>query len=200
MHEAGWYDHQDVVACVKLAMPYLDAASCTIADEVAAAPAARVEPRPDRPLGHVDEPLRDVAASGRLRLSGWAGDYRGIREVRVCLDSQVVATSALNCDRPDVSAAYPEFCHGTDRHGWRLELELTDPGIHRLSVEAVNINGVSVEIGARVVCVPPTSDLKADSSEGDGHPTDPEISDGPIRRHIHVPLDVKLRTNPPARA
>ena len=85
LHEAGWYDHQDVVACVKLAVPYLDAASCTIAEEIAAAPAARVAPRTDRPLGNVDEPLRDVVISGRLQLSGWAGDCRGIREVRVCL-------------------------------------------------------------------------------------------------------------------
>jgi hypothetical protein len=151
LHEAGWYDHQDVVACVKLAVPYLDAASCTIADEITAAPAARVAPRPDRPLGNVDEPLRDVVISGRLQLSGWAGDCRGIREVRVLLDSQLIAVSALNWDRPDVSTTYPEFCHGTDRHGWRLGLELSEPGIHRVSVEAVNIDGVSAEIGARVV-------------------------------------------------
>ena len=70
------------------------------------------------------------------------------------MDSQLIAVSALNWDRPDVSTTYPEFCHGTDQHGWRLGLELSEPGIHRLSVEAVNINGVSAEIGARVVQCP----------------------------------------------
>jgi len=154
LHEAGWYDHQDVSACVKLVVPYLDAASCTIPDEVPASPTSRVAPRPDRPLGNLDEPLRDVAAAGRLRLSGWAGDYRGIREVRVRLNGEVVAVAALNGERPDVSAIYPEFCHGTDRHGWRIRIELTSPGIHRLSVEAVNIDGASAEIGTRVVTVP----------------------------------------------
>ena len=154
LHEAAWSNHQDVAACVKLAAPYLDAASCTIADEIAAAPAARAAPRPDRPLGNVDEPLRDITANGHLRLSGWAGDYRGIREVRVRLNGEVLAVSQLNAERPDVSATYPEFCHGTDRHGWRMRIELTIPGIHRLSVEAVNIDGVSAEIGTRFVTVP----------------------------------------------
>jgi hypothetical protein len=154
LQEAGWADHQDVVACVKLAVPYLDASSCTISEEVPTPPASRVAPRPDRPLGNVDEPLGDISAAGRLRLSGWAGDYQGIREVRVRLNGEVVAVSELNGERPDVSATYPEFCHGTDRHGWRIRIELTIPGIHRLSVEAVNIDGVSAEIGTRVVTVP----------------------------------------------
>ena len=125
LHEAGWYDHQDVVACVKLAVPYLDAASCTIADEIAAAPAARVAPRPDRPLGNVDEPLRDVVISGRLLLSGWAGDCRGIRDVQVFLDSQLIAVSALNWDRPDISAPTRSFVMaltGTDgASGWNFQ-------------------------------------------------------------------------------
>jgi SAM-dependent methyltransferase len=154
LHEAGWSDHQDVVACVKLPTPYLDAASCTVADEIAAVPGTRAAPRLDRPMGNVDEPLGDVTAVSRLRLSGWAGDSRGIHEVRVLMDGQVVAVSALNWDRPDVSATYPEFRHGTDCHGWRINVELPAPGAHRLSVQAVNIDRVSAEIGARVVTVP----------------------------------------------
>ena len=134
VHEAGWSDHQDVVACVKLVLPYLDAAACTVPD-VPAPPPSRVAPRADRPLGHLDEPLGNIATVGRLRLSGWAGDYRGIREVRVRLNGEVVAVSALNGERPDVSATYPEFCHGTDRHGWRIGIELAIPGIHRLSLK-----------------------------------------------------------------
>ena len=154
LHEAGWFDHQDVVASVKLPTPYLDAASCTVADEVAVAAGEPTAPPPDRPMGNIDEPLRDVTAARRVRLRGWAGDSRGIREVRVLMDGQVIATTALNWDRPDVSAAYPEFRHGTDCHGWGINVELPVPGLHRLSVEAINIDGVNAEIGARVVTVP----------------------------------------------
>ena len=154
LHEAGWSDHQDVVACVKLPIPYPNAASCTVPDGVAVAGGTRAAPRLDRPMGNIDEPLRDVTTVGPLRLSGWAGDNRGIREVRVLMDGQVVAVSALNWDRPDVSATYPEFRHGSERHGWRISVELHVPGAHRLSILAINLDGVSAELGARVVTVP----------------------------------------------
>jgi SAM-dependent methyltransferase len=152
--EAGWSDHQDVVACVKLPIPYPNAATCTVSHEVAVADGPRAAPRLDRPMGHIDEPLRDVTTVRRLRLSGWAGDNRGIREVRVVMDGEIVAVSALNWDRPDVSATYPEFRHGSDCHGWRISVELQVPGTHRLSVHAINLDGVSAELGARVVTVP----------------------------------------------
>ena len=158
LHEAGWSDHQDVVACVKLAQAYVDAAPSTFADEVAPEAATRTVPQSARPLGNVDEPLRDVITASQLRVSGWAGDYRGISEVRVLMDEQVVAVSSLSWDRPDVSATYPEFRHGNDRHGWRTIIPPPAPGAHRLSVQAVNLDGVGAEIGARMVSVPGTSD------------------------------------------
>lgn len=153
LHENAWSDHQDVVACVRLAKPYLDAASCVVPDEVTVA-STRMVPRLDMPMGHIDEPLRDATVVSDLRVSGWAGDSRGIREVRVLVDGKVAAVTALTWDRPDVSAIYPEFRHGSDRHGWRANVEVPAPGVHRLSVEAVNLNGVSGELGARVITVP----------------------------------------------
>ena len=156
LHEAGWYGHQDVVACVKLSTPFPDPVSSTIADDVSIGSGTRVAPPHDRPIGNIDEPLRDVTATGPLNLRGWAGDVRGIREVRVLLEGQVVAVTPLNWDRPDVSAVYPEFRHGTDCHGWGLSVELRVPGLHRLSVHAVNADGVSAEVGVRVVTVPGT--------------------------------------------
>ncbi len=73
LHEAGWSAHQDVVSCVKLAKPYLDAASCAVSEEVAVVGGTRTPPRPDAPIGHIDEPLRDVTVverPSRERLGG----------------------------------------------------------------------------------------------------------------------------------
>lgn len=159
LHEAGWSNHQDVIACVNVPMPFPDPASCATADDVALVPEPRAAPPFDRPLGNIDEPLRDVTIVSSLRLSGWAGDRRGIREVRVLVDGQVVAVSRLNWDRPDVSATYPEFTHGSDCHGWRVSVALPLPGTRKLAVHAVNIDGVSAEIGTRMVTVPGVPNL-----------------------------------------
>ena len=153
LHEAGWSNHQDVIACVNVPAPFPDPASCLTADDVAVVPETRATPPFDRPLGNIDHPRRDVTVVNSLRLSGWAGDRRGIREVRVLVDEQVVAVSRLNWDRPDVSSTYPEFTHDSDCHGWRINVDLPLSGIRRLSVQAVNVDGVSADIGARVVTV-----------------------------------------------
>jgi hypothetical protein len=82
------------------------------------------------------------------------GDERGIREVRVLLDGEVVAVLTPTWDRPDVTAAYPTFRHGDDRHGWRTLVELGAPGLHTLSAQAVNVAGVTADLGVRVITVP----------------------------------------------
>ena len=95
-----------------------------------------------------------MTAVGPLKVSGWAADKRGIREVRVLLDGEIVARTTPTSDRPDVSATYPAFRQGHDRHGWSVLVDLAAPGRHRLSAQAENSEGRSSELGARIVTVP----------------------------------------------
>ena len=63
-------------------------------------------------MGHVDSPLRDLDAIGPLKISEWAADERGIREIRVLLNGEVVARTTPTAEKTDVSAAYPSFRQG----------------------------------------------------------------------------------------
>jgi SAM-dependent methyltransferase len=150
LQEAGWADHQDVVTCIRQPVPFvpskqaLDALSSRL---------IRPEVSVGKPLGNVDVPGADVVAARTLDVSGWAGDTAGIREVRIVLDGVIVAVVELSLERPDVSAVYPQFRHGHDRHGWRVEIPLHHAGRQMLSVEAVNEWGVAADIGSRLVTV-----------------------------------------------
>jgi SAM-dependent methyltransferase len=155
LQEAGWAGHQDVVTCVRPLVPFVPS---EVAVRALSTSHAASEPIAGRPLGNVDVPLTNLTVAGVLTVSGWAGDADGIRGVRVLLDSRIVATPELSFDRPDVSAAYPQFRHGHDRHGWRVELRLDEPGSHTLSVEAINQWGVAADLGSRLITVPATSD------------------------------------------
>ena len=157
LHEGGWADHHDAVACVRVIVPYVSGESWTASDVVRTDNRERTPPQVDRPMGNIDEPLRDVVASGHVRLSGWAADKQGIRDVRILLNGQRVAVTALTVDRPDVSAVYPELSHGSDTHGWVASVDLPSPGVHILSAEAINIDGISAEIGVRNISVPEAS-------------------------------------------
>ena len=154
LQEAGWSNHQDVFACVKLSTPFPDPSSCPVPDDVVPADQGRAPLTLDRPIGHLDMPDRDVTVNGPLRLQGWAADYRGIREVQARLNGQIVAVTVLNWERPDVSAVYPELYRGSHGHGFGFDVDRVPPGVHTLSVHAVNIDGVSADLGTRTVTVP----------------------------------------------
>jgi hypothetical protein len=104
------------------------------------------------PLGVVDEPREGATARSSFRVSGWAGDDRGLSAVRVFLDGHLVALGAFSRERPDVSTVYPQFRHGTDRHGWETIVE-TVAGPHTIRVEAVDIAGATTDLGTRTLVV-----------------------------------------------
>ena len=148
--EAGWSNHQDVVTCEKLAIPFPDPRFVATDN----GPMVSSGAGGDRPMGHVDFPSSDMTAVGLLNVSGWAADKRGIREIRVLLDGRIVGRTTPTAERPDVSATYPAFSQGHDRHGWSVLVDLAAPGEHRLSAQAENSEGRSSELGARIVTVP----------------------------------------------
>jgi hypothetical protein len=97
-----------------------------------------------RPIGYVDGFLKDDG--GSIRLFGWAGEPTSgieLEEVRVYIDTDLVATTKTNQPRPDVVLALgqPKF----SQSGWEIRLSAT----HRykdtamVEVVAVSQNGTS---------------------------------------------------------
>jgi hypothetical protein len=104
------------------------------------------------PLGVIDEP-REGPMPSTFKVTGWAGDDRGIRAVRVYVDGELTALASFARDRPDVTAAYPRFRHGTDRLGYEATVESISPGPHVVRVEAVDSDGVTTDLGTRRISV-----------------------------------------------
>ena len=104
------------------------------------------------PLGVIEEPREGAATSSSFKVTGWAGDDRGIRAVRVFIDGELIGLAEFASDRPDVSAVYPLVRHGTDRHGWEKTVE-TAPGPHTIRVDAVDIDGAISDLGTRRLVV-----------------------------------------------
>ena len=100
----------------------------------------------------IEEPREGTTALPSFIATGWAADDRGIRAVRVFLDGELVALAEFARDRPDVSTVYPNVRHGTDRHGWEVTV-VTTPGTHVLHAEAVDIDGVTSDLGTRRLVV-----------------------------------------------
>jgi hypothetical protein len=92
-------------------------------------------------------------AQPTFRVRGWAGDDRGIRAIRVLVDGELAAMAAFTWERPDVSAVYPHFRHGNDRHGWETTVDGASPGLRAVRVEAVDTDGVTSDLGTVRVTV-----------------------------------------------
>jgi hypothetical protein len=104
------------------------------------------------PLGVIEEPREGATALPSFKITGWAGDDRGIRAIRVFLDGELIALAEFAWERPDVSMIYPHFKHGTDRHGWQTTIEAA-AGSHVVHVEAVDIDGSTSALGTRRIAV-----------------------------------------------
>lgn len=105
------------------------------------------------PLGVIEEPLDGATAVRAFTVSGWAGDDRGIREIRVLVDGQLAAVASFVQNRPDVTRVYPQFRHGNDRHGWTATVDVGAPGPHIVQVVALDSDGVTSELGVRGISV-----------------------------------------------
>ena len=105
------------------------------------------------PLAVIEEPRDGTASSPTFRVTGWAGDDRGIRAVRVFLDGELVALASFAWDRPDVTKVYPHLKHGTNRLGYEATVDAALPGPHVVRVEAVDSDGLTTDCGTRRVIV-----------------------------------------------
>jgi hypothetical protein len=74
------------------------------------------DPTNELPFGWVDIPAPDASVPPSTPIGGWALDDRGIREVRIFVDSHFVNVTPLNTDRPDVAKAYPSYARGSSKN------------------------------------------------------------------------------------
>jgi hypothetical protein len=105
------------------------------------------------PLGTIERLIDGETERPSFKVTGWAGDDKGIRAVNVLVDGKLAAVASFVWERPDVTKVYPHFRHGTDRHGWETTVETGVPGLHSVRVEAVDTDGVTSDLGTRTVTV-----------------------------------------------
>jgi hypothetical protein len=113
------------------------------------APTRTPDPRNELPFGVVDVPSRGATVGPTAFVSGWAMDDGKIHVVKVYLDGRFVSEARLGLERPDVSKAFPRYAHGTNAHGWGIEIDLRDlTGAHTVIVQATDDSGATRDLGA----------------------------------------------------
>jgi hypothetical protein len=105
------------------------------------------------PRGVVELPVDGASERSPLRIAGWAGDDHGIVAVRVIVDGKLAAVASFVALRPDVTKAFPQLRHGTDRHGWEALVDAGGNGPHIVHVIAVDTDGATTDLGTRSVTV-----------------------------------------------
>jgi hypothetical protein len=110
---------------------------------------AALEPLPDNtlPFGVVDVPRAQAVVPASFIAAGWALDEEGIEVVRIYVDGKSKASGRLTVERPDVSKAYPAYARQSDLHGWKVTVTIGTPGVHKLTVQAIDVKGATRDIG-----------------------------------------------------
>lgn len=114
------------------------------------------DPRNELPSGVVDVPAQGATVARGVFVSGWALDDSAIRGVRIYIDRKYVTDARTGLERPDVSKAFPTYAHGSNAHGWGVQVdfgELTGP--HELLAQAIDDSGATRDLGVVTVTVKP---------------------------------------------
>jgi hypothetical protein len=91
------------------------------------------------PLGNVDSPSANTTISGNnVNISGWAVDNVAVSKVELFVDGVLEGSPALDTDRPDVVAVYPNLA--PLKCGWALQLDSTTltNGTHTITVQVAD--------------------------------------------------------------
>ncbi len=123
----------------------------------AAVPQHAVQPAPAvpaHPFGFIDTPATAAVTGPIVRLTGWALSAKGIDRVEVRLDDARYA-ARYGISRPDVGAVHPAL-PGAARSGFEFDGEFGEAltGRHKLSVVAIDRDGVAHAVGHRIVIAP----------------------------------------------
>jgi hypothetical protein len=121
------------------------------------------------PYGDVNAAV--LGYTGAVSITGWAIDPETVDPVavHVHVDGTGAAATTASVMRPDVAAAYPAAGPG---HGFDVTVPV-GPGDHRICAYGLNLGkGTDVQLGCRVITVPPRSpfgDVSAQNADYPGH-------------------------------
>ncbi len=102
----------------------------------------------DLAIGNIDNPVPGLLLGGNVIASGWALDYEGVNAVLVYVDGNLYNFAYYGLDRPDIFSEYPNYPTSATS-GWYSYIDTTQlsNGVHQLSAEVVDHNGVHTFIG-----------------------------------------------------
>ncbi len=107
---------------------------------------SQITARDTRTLMAIDTPLNGVTAVKSISVEGWALSLNGVKGINIYLDNLLVGTTKPNISRPDVDAVYPGYPQGdTSGYKYNIDLSTYSEGSHKLKVEVVGNNGISVK-------------------------------------------------------
>jgi hypothetical protein len=128
----------------------------------------RRHPQPPRLV--LDEPgLERGPVQGTVTVAGWAAGASPIVRVEVACDDVPVGVAEVGLSRPDVAACHPDLVQ-SDHVGFALAWDATraSPGLHRLTVRAVDVKGRVTEVANTVDVVESPLLLSLDEPSPDG--------------------------------
>ncbi len=82
-----------------------------------------------------------------MTVSGWALDDPAVAGVRVFVDGRFEARTGISILRSDLIKVYPQYLHGTDRHGWKIDVAVpAQPGARTVLARAVDDGGATHDL------------------------------------------------------
>jgi hypothetical protein len=108
------------------------------------------------PIGWMDQPMAGLDTSGKFVVSGWAVDNSSVKEVRIYVDSHFKTSTKLTVPRGDLQGPFAAYMHGTDIHGWRVDLDLSEaPGKHIIQAKVEDDQGETRDLNSAVINIQP---------------------------------------------
>lgn len=130
----------------------LAAGACDEPPERAARPAPGNKPAE----GFIDLPQDGGDVRPRFTVAGWALDPEGIREIRIYLDDELIATTKPAIARPDVGRIRDWLMAANPLPGWMIEVDAGDRrGYRTIRGEAVDNTGVLSRFASSTVTIKP---------------------------------------------
>ncbi len=98
------------------------------------------------PRMYIDTPLSNSNLSDSAKITGWAVNASGIKEVKVYVQDNFIGNATLGVLRPDVKQVYPEYID-SDRSGYEYVLNTSNfvEGTKKIKVQAIGNDGTIQE-------------------------------------------------------
>lgn len=107
-------------------------------------------------IGFIDAPAANAVVGPMFSVAGWALDESHVKEVRVFLDDELVASLALTVLRPDVEKQFPPRVGVGTPHGFST---LVDAGSRKgyctIRFEALDGHGALTQFATTTVKIEP---------------------------------------------